>query len=142
MLNRFTLLLAAALFFIPWGVNAATKDDKENTPSTEEIAEKESDKLGELLKLEDWQIFYVDSTLRHNLIKLKEEIAELQKSHVSNNSLYSSIQDKWMERTDSTFKAIFSKIQWKKYLKTEAGKAYKSREKRKIAEAKKRKQIK
>ena len=38
-------------------------------PDVYEQAEKEADRLQSLLDLEDWQVFYVDSTLKHDCIR-------------------------------------------------------------------------
>lgn len=94
-------------------------------------AEAEADRLQRTLDLEDWQVFYVDSTLKHDLAAIMTEYQKLQGSKVSNMSMYQSVQDKWMDQIDATYKKIFTEEQWAEYLKTGAGKAIKAREKRK-----------
>ena len=94
-------------------------------------AEGEADRLQRVLDLEDWQVFYVDSTLKHDLSAIVSEYQALQGSKVSNVSMYQTVQDKWMEQIDATYKKIFTEEQWKAYLKTGAAKAIKAREKRK-----------
>jgi hypothetical protein len=94
-------------------------------------AEEEADRLQRVLDLEDWQVFYVDSTLKHDLSAIVTEYQALQGSKVSNVSMYQTVQDKWMEQIDATYKKIFTEEQWKAYLKTGAAKAIKAREKRK-----------
>ena len=117
-----TLLLA----FAP---ALAAQDEKE--PELWERAETEADRLQELLDLEDWQAFYVDSTLKHDLPAMMDEYKELQDSKVSNSSLYYMVQDKWMEKIDQTYRRIFTDEQWAAYLKSGAAKAQKARAKRK-----------
>ena len=39
-----------------------------------EIAEKETERLQRLLELEDWQAFYVDSTLQHDYAAMQAEL--------------------------------------------------------------------
>ena len=95
------------------------------------MAEEEADRLQRVLELEDWQVFYVDSTLKHDFQGLMDEIGKLQASKVSNSSLYVAVQDKWMDRIDSTYMKIFTETQWAAYLKSGAGKAQKARAKRK-----------
>lgn len=102
-----------------------------------EQAEKEADRLQRALDLEDWQTFYVDSTLKHDFQQLMLDYAELQESKVSNVSMYQSIQDKWMDQIDATYKKIFTEEQWADYMKSGAGKAMKAREKRKAKAEKK-----
>ena len=72
-------------------------------------------KLVDQLDLEYWQEFYVDSTLTHDLLAMEEELTELQKTKVSNADLYQTIQDKWMQQIDDTYKRFFTEEQWKKY---------------------------
>ncbi len=97
----------------------------------EEMAAKEAERLEGLLDLEYWQVFYVDSTLQYNFQAMKDEMESLQRSKVSNTSLYIAVQDKWMDKIDSTYMRIFNEEQWKAYLKSGAAKQQKARAKRK-----------
>ena len=107
-------------------------------PDVYEQAEQEADRLQRLLELEDWQTFYVDSTLKHDLPAIMDEYAKLQAAKVSNSSLYMDVRDKWMERIDSTYRTIFTDEQWAAYLKTGAAREQKARAKRRAkAEGKK-----
>ena len=100
-------------------------------PDYFEYAEKEADRLQRLLDLEDWQVFYVDSTLKHDYPAMVDEYKSLQASKVSNTALYQSVTDQWMEQIDATYKKIFTEKQWAAYLKQGAAKLIKAREKRK-----------
>ena len=113
-------------------VNAFAQEQEEQKVQTpEEMAAKEADRLGELLKLEYWQVFYVDSTLQHDFTALQDEMNKLQSARVENYDLYMSVRDKWFEQIDNTYKKIFTTEQWALYLKTGAAKNIKAREKRK-----------
>uniref|UniRef100_UPI004028C5B4 hypothetical protein n=1 Tax=Candidatus Cryptobacteroides bacterium TaxID=3085639 RepID=UPI004028C5B4 len=113
-------------------VNAFAQEQEEQKVQTpEEMAAKEADRLGELLKLEYWQVFYVDSTLQHDFTALQDEMNKLQSARVENYDLYMSVRDKWFEQIDNTYKKIFTPEQWALYLKTGAAKNTKAREKRK-----------
>lgn len=113
-------------------VNAFAQEQEEQKVQTpEEMAAKEADRLGELLKLEYWQVFYVDSTLQHDFTALQDEMNKLQSARVENYDLYMSVRDKWFEQIDNTYKKIFTPEQWALYLKTGAAKSIKAREKRK-----------
>ena len=96
-----------------------------------EMAEEEADRLQRVLDLEDWQVFYVDSTLKHDYQELMTEAEKLQTSKVSNSALYVAVQDKWMDKIEESYKKIFTESQWAAYLKSGAGKAQKARAKRK-----------
>ena len=96
-----------------------------------EYIDKEVQRLTEILDLEYWQEFYVDSTLTHDYHAMAEELQTLQKARVENTDLYTGIQDKWMEQIDATYKRIFNEAQWKKYWKSGGQRAQKERDKRK-----------
>lgn len=100
-------------------------------PDVYEQAEKEADRLQSLLDLEDWQVFYVDSTLKHDFPAMMEGYDELRKSKVANQSMYQAVHDKWMDQIDMTYKKIFTDEQWTAYLKSGAARAQKARAKRK-----------
>lgn len=124
---RIMLVCAMVLGFALNG--SAQEEQKEKTP--EQYASAEAERLGNLLKLEYWQVFYVDSTLQHDYAALKKEIEDLRAAKVENADLYRSVQDKWMEKIDSSFQKYFTKEQWDKYLKSGAAKNQKNRAKRK-----------
>ena len=121
--------LTAVVFFVamPQLVSA----QQQEVPSLEEQIEKEAERLERVLGLEDWQVFYVDSTLMHDFPAMQAEIKELAESKVSNRDMYIMVQDKWMDQIDATYKRIFTEEQWAAYLKQGAAKAQKARAKRK-----------
>lgn len=127
-------LIALAVFLttIPMlFFNTDSHAQQPEEPDMFEMAEKEADRLQRLLNLEDWQVFYVDSTLKHDYPAMIDEYKKLRESKVSNTSLYQSVEDKWMEKIDATYKRIFDEKQWAAYLKSGAAKAQKARAKRK-----------
>ena len=126
-LKTYAALAFMSLFFCI----AASAQQQPEQPDMYERAEMEADRLQRLLDLEDWQTFYVDSTLKHDYTAMMAEYESLRNSKVSNTSLYQDTHDKWMEQIDRTYRRIFDDDQWKAYLKSGAGKAQKAREKRK-----------
>ncbi len=112
------------------GVSSYAQQNEEQ-PDIYEQAEMEADRLQRLLDLEDWQVFYVDSTLKHDFPAMMAEYENLKKSKVDNSSMYVAVRDKWMEQIDATYKRIFNEEQWTAYLKSGAAKAQKARDKRK-----------
>ena len=95
-----------------------------------EFVDKEVQRLSNLLDLEYWQEFYVDPTLTHDYRALTEEMEQMQTAKVENPDLYQSVQDKWMQQIDNTYKKYFSKEQWSKYWKTGGRRAQEARDKR------------
>ena len=105
--------------------------DQEQKPlDLNELAAQEADRLQKLLDLEDWQVFYVDSTLQVNYSKLQKEMESLQKSKVSNTSIYQEARDKFMDNLDAAYRKFFTDEQWAAYLKSGAAKQQKQRAKR------------
>ena len=136
MENMRKLLLILSLLVLPvFSVFAQEQEE----PDVYEVIEKETERLTSLLELEDWQIFYVDSTLTHNIPMMQQEMMKLQRARVNNRSLYQSVQDKWMEATDRSYQKFFTETQWQKYLKSGAERAQRQRDKRKGQVAKKNK---
>ena len=117
------------LLMMLFGVEAQAQ--QQEAPDIYEQAETEADRLQRVLDLEDWQAFYVDSTLKHDLPAMMADYEKLRSSKVTNTSLYQAVQDKWMEQIDATYKRIFTEKQWAAYLKQGAAKLIKAREKRK-----------
>lgn len=109
----------------------ASAQTPQKEPDVYERAETEADRLQQLLDLEDWQVFYVDSTLKHDYPALMAEYDKLGASKVNNQSMYQMTYDKWMEQIDRTYKRIFTAEQWAAYLKSGAARAQKARDKRK-----------
>ena len=128
---RICIATAFMVFAHMFLMDMTAKAQQPEEPDMYEMAEKEADRLQRLLDLEDWQVFYVDSTLKHDYPAMIAEYKELQSSKVSNTSLYQSVNDKWLEKIDATYKRIFTEKQWAAYLKSGAAKAQKARDKRK-----------
>ena len=127
-------MLAAAL--LVGSVALRAQNQGQQTPEQREkqrleYIDTQVKRLVDQLDLEYWQEFYVDSTLTHDLVAMEEELTELQKTKVSNSDIYQSIQDKWLQQIDDTYKRIFSEEQWKKYWKATGQRNQKARDKRK-----------
>lgn len=95
-----------------------------------EAIEKQVEKLTEMLNLDDWQVFYVDSILTHDFKALQDELESLSKAKVSNSDLFYASQDKWMEQMYQSLNKVFDEEQWGKYLKSGALRDKKARDKR------------
>lgn len=124
------ILLTALSMFLLVGA-FAQEQQEQKIPTPEEMATKEADRLAEQLKLEYWQVFYVDSTLQYVYNEWQNEIKKLQAARVDSYDLYTRTNDKWMEVIDNEYKKIFTQQQWAAYLKSGAAKLQKAREKRK-----------
>ncbi len=120
-------VMAVILSMAASGTAYAQQPEK---PDINEQAENEADRLQRVLDLEDWQVFYVDSTLKHDFPAMMAEMEQMSSAKVGNRDMYVRVQDKWMDQIDATYKKIFTEEQWAAYLKQGAGKAQKARAKR------------
>jgi hypothetical protein len=129
-----SVVLIALAGFFGLSVDVAAQEPQKQ-PDVYEQAETEADRLQRALDLEDWQVFYVDSTLKHDFPAMMAEYDKLRAAKVSNAMMYQAVHDKWMEQIDATYKKIFTPQQWAAYLKSGAAKAQKARDKRKAQAA-------
>lgn len=123
--------------FFACGVPASAQDDQQQQLSPEEQAKKlqefittQVEKMTEDYNLNDAQVFYVDSTLNHDYKAMQAEMMDLSSSKVSNYNIYTSTQDKWMQRIDDSYQRIMTPDQWARYLKSGAERDQKARAKR------------
>ena len=127
------IIAALPCLFLSAGLKAQNppQTPEQREKQMTEFIDKEVKRLTDMLNLEYWQEFYVDSTLNHDLRARQEEILDMQKARVENSDLYMAISDKWMEKIDSAYRRFFTEEQWEKYWKSGAKRAQKEREKRK-----------
>ena len=133
---KFYHFLCVIALFILSVFTAKAQNQQPQTPEQQEkqlmeFVDKEVQRLSNLLNLEYWQEFYVDSTLTHDLKAMTDEMAKLRGAKVENTDLYQGVQDKWMQQIDDNYKRFFTDEQWKKYWKSGGERAWKSRQKRK-----------
>ena len=123
-------LLLGAPALLAQNQNQLTPEEQKLKQRMEYI-DNEVKRLSDQLNLEYWQEFYVDSTLTHDLAAMQDELEDLQKTKVNNTNIYQSVQDKWMQQIDDTYKRFFNEEQWKKYWKSTGQRNQKARDKRK-----------
>lgn len=132
-MKHFRLILTLIALSVP-GLVLAQNQGPQTPEQIEkqrlEYIDKEVQRLTDLLQLEYWQEFYVDSTLTHDLKALQDELADLQKAKVGNSDIYVSIQDKWMQQIADSYHRFFDERQWQKYLKSGGAREQKARDKR------------
>ncbi len=98
-------IFLAALPCLLLGVSVRAQNPPQTPEQREkqmtEFIDKEVKRLTDMLELEYWQEFYVDSTLNHDLRARQAELLDMQKARVENSDLYMAISDKWMEPRSS-----------------------------------------
>ena len=116
--------------FVAGAQNQQPQTPEQKEKQLLEFVDKEVSRLSNLLELEYWQEFYVDSTLTHDYAAMTRELEDMQKAKVENRDLYVNIQDKWMQQIDDSYKRFFTEEQWKKYWKSGGKRAQDARDKR------------
>ena len=119
------------LLLLPLSVFAQQpQNEKEQEKLFYESIDKQVEKYESQLKLEDWQVFYVDSIITHNALAMREEMMSLSAQKVSNSDIYIAVQDKWNEASYRAFEKILDEAQWTKFLKQGGNSEKKARDKR------------
>jgi len=128
-----SILLCAVLsagFSLSLAAQEMTADEKKAEKDFHDSVEREIDRLASLLKLEDWQVFYVDSILNHDYKAMQAELKVLQEQKVTNTDMYYDIQYKWQDKIYEAYEKLFDENQWAKYLKSGAARDKKARDKK------------
>ena len=123
-----TVLFAG--FSLSLAAQEMTAEEKKAEKDFHDSVEREIDRLTNLLKLEDWQVFYVDSILNHDYKAMQAELKVLQEQKVSNTDMYYDIQYKWQDKIYEAYEKLFDENQWAKYLKSGAARDKKNRDKK------------
>lgn len=120
------------------GTIAQQQQQPQKTPV--EIAAEQADRLQRDLKLDNYQVFVVDSTMQTNLAGVMNEFEQMKKGGMQNPESYREVQKIWQKKTDDTFERIMTLEQFDRYLRI-SGMSNKER-KKKLEEVKKRKESK
>ena len=121
----------AALLLLPFAAGAQQpQTEEEELKQLREIIDKTVENYEGVLRLEDWQSFYVDSILTHDYTALSQELKALRAAKRNNSDTYQQVQDKWAEQSYVALQKVFNEEQWAKYLKTGAARDKKARDKR------------
>lgn len=127
-MNRlFTILLLAAALLLS---APAARAQEPQQPDIDQIIANQVDNLTRNFKLDEVQVFFIDSILQYNYRAMNEAFEEARKTGASNSETYQAISDEWMQATDEAFERFFTEDQWKKYMKSTYGKEKQRREKR------------
>lgn len=95
-----------------------------------EMIDAQIESMTNLLDLEDWQVFYVDSIMTHDYEAMSAALKALNQAKVSNVDMYERTQDEWQEKIYNAYQKVFDQRQWAKYLKAGAARDKKARDKR------------
>ncbi len=93
---------------------AHSEIDKDTTP--EDAAYIEAERLGKELKLNDYQIFFIDSMLQVNLRGLKTDMDKLQESGTQETTAFKLTQENWQNKIHEAYRKILTPEQLEKYM--------------------------
>lgn len=127
-MNRFLATILAATLLLAAAPAAWAQNPQE--PDMDKIINTQLENLTRTFKLDEVQVFFVDSVLQYNFPAMQEEFEQTRKTGASNQETFQIISDKWMDATDNAFQKIFTEEQWQRYLKSSYGKEKKRRDKR------------
>ena len=122
------LIITANLLLLAGAPRAFAQEPQE--PDIDKIVSNQIENLTKTFKLDEIQVFYVDSILNHDYKAMQAELKVLQDQKVSNTDMYYDIQYKWQDSIYEAFQKIFDEDQWAKYLKTGAARDKKTRDKK------------
>lgn len=115
-MKRYGLWKLGAVCGLLWFAAGSARAQQPQPPTTDELATKEVQRLELLLKLEYYQVFYVDSILRHDMARMKEEIEQMQKAGMQEPASFRFVQEKWRKQIEAGYREVFTPEQWDKYL--------------------------
>lgn len=127
-MNRMFLTLLCAVAFLATAPVLSAQEPQE--PDIEKIIATQLDNLTKTFKLDEVQVFFVDSILQYNFHAMNDEFDQTRRTGASNQETYQIISDKWMAATDDAFERFFTPEQWARYMKSSYGKEKIRRDKR------------
>ena len=128
MKKVFSLITLASILLLAETMPVFAQEPQE--PDIDKIVSTQVENLTKTFKLDEVQVFYVDSILQYNYPAMMDELNKTKRTGASNDETFQSISDKWMAATDEAFEKVFTEEQWQKYLKSTYGKEKKRRDKR------------
>jgi len=116
------------LLFLLLSSQLVAQQQEQPQKSPAEMASIQADDMQKQLKLNDAQVFYVDSILQHNYTAVAAEFEKMKKAGIQSPDNYMKVQKMWNEKTEDAFKKVLTEEQFIYYLKfTRRYKEYKKR---------------
>ena len=107
------------LMLLPLGLFAQEQPESPEEAARQlyENIQRQVDRYTDTYKLDEVQVFFVDSILVHNYTAMQEELDALAKAKVSNADLYYNVQDRWNEKTYDAVLKVLDEKQQARYIK-------------------------
>lgn len=123
-------LTALMIFFGGIFCHAQNSNAPAKPLSVDEQIAKQVDDLIDRYKLDEYQAFRVDTLLQHYVPVYHEAMKKLKDSGAAQVESYQMVLDYWADFFDCQYQQIFNENQWKLYMKSQAGREKKKRDKR------------
>ena len=124
------LAASALIFFLCTAVCSAQQQGEQKPLTQDEIIAKQVENLIDRYNLDDFQAFQIDTLLQHFVPIYNEEIKKVKAAGASQIDSYQRVMDIWGDFFDAEYQKIFTPEQWKQYMKSNAGREKKKRDKR------------
>ena len=110
------------LMLLPLGLLAQEQpmSPEEAAKQLYESIQQQVDRYTDTYKLDEVQVFFVDSIFVHNYTAMQEELDALNKAKVSNMDLFYKVRDEWDARTYDAILKVLDEKQQARYIKTMA----------------------
>lgn len=116
------------LLFLLLSSNLIAQQQEQPQKSPAEMASIQADDMQKQFKLNDTQVFYIDSILQHNYTAISVEFEKMKKAGIQSPESYMNVQKTWNQKTEDAFKKVLTEEQFINYLKiTRRYKDYKKR---------------
>ena len=107
----------ASLYLLLFSLCAFAQDPNQVQKSPVEIASEQADRLHRDLKLNDYQLFMIDSVLQTNIAGVMNEFEQMRKGGMQNPESYRDVQRKWQTKTEDAFEKLLTIEQFDRYLR-------------------------
>ena len=128
-MNATSIKILFVAIFISISAAIYAQNPQQDPKTPEEIAMEQAKRFQENLKLSDYQLFHVDSTLQTNFVGQQQEFEKMRMSGLQSQKSYQDVYDKWRQKTEDAFEKILDRGQFEKFLKL-SGMPAKERKKR------------
>lgn len=123
-------IAVAALFLTLSGTLCKAQPAAQEEKEYADAVAKQVEQMIEQFKLDDYQAFKLDTLMQHYAPIYQAEIKRVKDSGAAQVASFQTVVDKWADFFDSEYQKIFTEEQWKRYLKSPAGREKKKRDKR------------
>lgn len=116
-MNKLSPLIFTTAIFLSLLLSISVKGQEPPQKSPSQIASEQADRYHKDLKLNDYQLFIIDSVLQTNLNGVTNEFERMKKGGMQNPESYREVQKRWQAKTDDAFERVLTLEQFDRYLK-------------------------